>query len=377
MKPRVKPGTPVNPVKSDPGAKFDKVFRFDVSKLEPQVCFPPAPDQTHPIKDGLGVAIDQICIGTCTGGSIYDFREAAKVMKGREVKSKTLIVPATREVYKQCEKEGLLATFIEAGCEVYPAYCGTCQALSIGHIAPGENADAQRSAQLARTYGGWEPAPIWRRLRLVPRPPSRAGLPTRANTYNRRGATMSAQKEWIVEGNAWKVGNNVNTESITPSRWLHEGPAPMREHIAEMLIPEFPKKVQEGDVWFGGKQPGLLLFAQRAAFHEARGHRGHRVQHGGPDFLSQRGEFGTADLRDRGCGGQSSRQGDRVQVNVQTGLIKNLTTGKTAQAKPFPQMIMELLEAGSINGYIRAHAETVPAVASETSVGRADRRRDE
>ena len=42
---------------------------------------------------------------------------------------------------------------------------------------------------------------------------------------------MTAQKEWLVEGNAWMVGNNVNTESITPSRWLHEGPAPMREQI--------------------------------------------------------------------------------------------------------------------------------------------------
>lgn len=138
VKPRLKPGTVMIPVKSDPGANFEKVFRFDVSKLEPQICFPPAPDKTHPIQDGVGIRVDQICIGTCTGGSIYDFREAAKVMKGREVQAKTLIVPATREVYKQCEKEGLLATFLDAGCEIYPAYCGTCQALSIGHIAPGE-----------------------------------------------------------------------------------------------------------------------------------------------------------------------------------------------------------------------------------------------
>jgi 3-isopropylmalate/(R)-2-methylmalate dehydratase large subunit len=136
--PRVKPGAPVKVVKSDSDAKFAKTFCFDVSKLEPQVCFPPAPDKTHPIRDALGIAVDQVCLGTCTGGSIYDFREAAKIIKGREVKAKTLIVPSTREVYNQCEQEGLMSIFLNAGCVIYPAYCGTCQALSVGHIAPGE-----------------------------------------------------------------------------------------------------------------------------------------------------------------------------------------------------------------------------------------------
>ena len=79
-----------------------------------------------------------MCIGTCTGGSIYDYREAAKILKGRKVKARTLIIPSTREVMQACASEGLLQVFVEAGCDLFPAYCGTCQTLSVGHLAPGE-----------------------------------------------------------------------------------------------------------------------------------------------------------------------------------------------------------------------------------------------
>ena len=129
---------PFDVVKSDPGARFEKTYRFDISNLEPQVCAPSSPDNTKPISDVLGENIDQICIGTCTGGSIYDFREAAKILKGGNVKARTLIVPSTREVFQQCVTEGLIQIFADSGCDLFPAFCGTCQTFSIGHLAPGE-----------------------------------------------------------------------------------------------------------------------------------------------------------------------------------------------------------------------------------------------
>jgi homoaconitase/3-isopropylmalate dehydratase large subunit len=125
-------------VKSDADARFEKTYTFDVSDLEPQVCAPSSPENTIPISQTLGVHIDQVCIGTCTGGSIYDFREAAKIMKGRKVKPRTLIVPETHEVLQACTHEGLIEIFVDAGCDLFPPYCATCQTLSIGHLAPGE-----------------------------------------------------------------------------------------------------------------------------------------------------------------------------------------------------------------------------------------------
>jgi methanogen homoaconitase large subunit len=129
---------PFDVVKSDPDANYEKEYRFDVSNLEPQVAVPSSPENTKPLSDVLGDPIDQVCLGTCTGGSIYDFREAAKVMKGKRVKARTLIIPETREALRQCTSEGLMEVFVESGCDIFPPFCGTCQTFSVGHLGSGE-----------------------------------------------------------------------------------------------------------------------------------------------------------------------------------------------------------------------------------------------
>jgi 3-isopropylmalate/(R)-2-methylmalate dehydratase large subunit len=136
LKGRVK--KPFKVVKSDPSAKIEKTFKFDVSKLEPQVAAPSNPGNTKTITEAAGAKVDQVCIGTCCGSSIYDMRHAAEVLKGKKVKARTVIVPGTREVFSQCADEGLLKVFIDSGCDLLPAHCGTCQTLSCAHLAVGE-----------------------------------------------------------------------------------------------------------------------------------------------------------------------------------------------------------------------------------------------
>ena len=136
LKGRVK--KPYEIVKSDPGAEFEKTFRFDVSDLVPQVAAPSSPANTKPVSEELGAKIDQVCIGTCTGSSIYDMRVAAEILKGRKVKARTLVVPGTREVLSQSAAEGLLQIFVDSGADLFPPHCATCQTLSMGHLAPGE-----------------------------------------------------------------------------------------------------------------------------------------------------------------------------------------------------------------------------------------------
>lgn len=129
---------PYQIVKSDPDAEIEKVYRFDVSDLSPQVAAPSAPDNTQPIEKAQGAKIDQVCIGTCCGSSIYDMRTAAQVLKGHKVKSRTLIVPGTREVLSQAAAEGLLEIFAASGADLFPPHCGTCQTLTVAYLAPGE-----------------------------------------------------------------------------------------------------------------------------------------------------------------------------------------------------------------------------------------------
>ena len=49
-----------------------------------------------------------------------------------------IVVPGTREALSQCAAEGLLQVFIDAGADILPPHCGTCQTISCAHLAPGE-----------------------------------------------------------------------------------------------------------------------------------------------------------------------------------------------------------------------------------------------
>jgi 3-isopropylmalate/(R)-2-methylmalate dehydratase small subunit len=161
-------------------------------------------------------------------------------------------------------------------------------------------------------------------------------------------------KEWIVEGTVWKVGDNVNTESITPSHWLHSGHEPMMQHIGELLIPDFPKKVKAGDIWAGGSNLGCSSSRNAPLFLRDRG-IGVIVCNSASRIFYRNALNSGLPIFEVGPEIQKIAMGDRIRVNVNSGKIENLTTGQTIQANPFPPFIMEILEAGGINKYIVKH----------------------
>lgn len=158
---------------------------------------------------------------------------------------------------------------------------------------------------------------------------------------------------WIIEGNTWKVGDNVNTESITPSRWLHEGHDLLMAHIGEMLIPEFPKKVQKGDIWVGGSNLGCSSSRNAAYFLKEKGIAA-IVCHSASRIFYRNALNSGLPIYDVGPEADKIRMGDRLRIDVRAGRIDNLTTGEGVQAKPFPDFIINILEAGGIDAYVLA-----------------------
>jgi 3-isopropylmalate/(R)-2-methylmalate dehydratase large subunit len=113
-------------LESDPDAEYAHEDTIDCSAMEPLVAFPHLPSNGRKISECAGEEMDQAYLGSCTNGRIEDYRIAAKIMKGKEVKIRTLIVPATPEVWKQANDEGLLNIFYDAGCVVSAPTCGAC-----------------------------------------------------------------------------------------------------------------------------------------------------------------------------------------------------------------------------------------------------------
>jgi len=135
---RLKDTSPYTVFESDPDAEYFSIDEFDCSKLEPVVALPHLPSNTVPIGECAGEAMDQAYLGSCTNGRIEDFRVAARIMKGKEVAIRTMIVPATPAVWKQAKDEGLFDVFYDAGCVISAPTCGACLGGFMGVLAEGE-----------------------------------------------------------------------------------------------------------------------------------------------------------------------------------------------------------------------------------------------
>jgi 3-isopropylmalate/(R)-2-methylmalate dehydratase large subunit len=135
---RLKDKTDYTVFESDKDAKYIATEEFDCSKLEPTVALPHLPSNAVPISQCAGKAMDQAYIGSCTNGRIEDLRIAAKIMKGKQVAIRTIVVPSTPEVWKQAADEGLFDVFYAAGCVISAPTCGACLGGFMGVLAQGE-----------------------------------------------------------------------------------------------------------------------------------------------------------------------------------------------------------------------------------------------
>jgi 3-isopropylmalate/(R)-2-methylmalate dehydratase large subunit len=117
---------------TDPDAQFYSDRRYDVSQLEPVVAKPHSPDNRALARECSDVKIDRVYIGSCTGGKTTDFLNAARILKGKQVKVPTYLVPATQKVYEDLftikyEGQTLSEIFLASGCtEPAAPSCAAC-----------------------------------------------------------------------------------------------------------------------------------------------------------------------------------------------------------------------------------------------------------
>ena len=131
---------PCEAFEADPDAVYAREVVIDLDTLEPTVAMPHLPENTKVVSEVAGLLINQVVIGSCTNGRISDLRAAAAVLKGRKVAGgvRCIVIPATQEIVLQAMQEGLIQTFIEAGCAVSTPTCGPCLGGHMGVMAEGE-----------------------------------------------------------------------------------------------------------------------------------------------------------------------------------------------------------------------------------------------
>ena len=129
---------------TDADYSYDETHEFDISKLEPQVAAPHAPDNVKPLAEVEGRHIDQAYLGSCASGRLEDIAVAATVLKNRKVHPdvRFIVTPGSREVLKAATRLGYIEVLHEANVIVTNANCGACHGSAGGILAPGEVAIA-------------------------------------------------------------------------------------------------------------------------------------------------------------------------------------------------------------------------------------------
>ena len=133
-------GNDYSEIRADKNAVYEQTVDIDCSKIEPMISMPHTVDNTCSVSDIGKVKINQVLIGTCTNGRLIDLRIAADILKNKKVDKnvRLIVVPASKKVYLEAIKEGIIETLIESGAVVQSPGCGPCVGVHQGILGDGE-----------------------------------------------------------------------------------------------------------------------------------------------------------------------------------------------------------------------------------------------
>jgi 3-isopropylmalate/(R)-2-methylmalate dehydratase large subunit len=122
----------------DPDAQYAEARTIDLSAIEPVVSRPHSVDHVGRVSDMTGQRVDFGFIGTCTNGRLEDIAAAAAVVRGRRVRARLLVIPASSQVLEDALAAGYISDLVAAGATIGTPGCGPCMGNHMGVLAPGE-----------------------------------------------------------------------------------------------------------------------------------------------------------------------------------------------------------------------------------------------
>jgi 3-isopropylmalate/(R)-2-methylmalate dehydratase small subunit len=158
----------------------------------------------------------------------------------------------------------------------------------------------------------------------------------------------------IVQGRAWRLGDNVDTDQLLPGRYLSlTEPAELARHCLEDVRPDFCVGVKAGDLLVAGENLGCGSSREHAplalktlgisclvAASFARIFFRNSINLGLPALTCPEAVAGIAD-------------GDLLRIDLESGEIENLTHPARFQAPPLPDFLTEIIRAGGMTAYVR------------------------
>ena len=158
-----------------------------------------------------------------------------------------------------------------------------------------------------------------------------------------------------LKGKVHKYGANIDTDGIIPARYLNVSePAELAKHCMEDIDRDFLNRVQPDDI---------IVAATNFGCGSSREHAPMALRAAGISCVIAK-SFARIFFRNSINTGlplleceeavDNTEAGDLLEVDLASGEIKNLTSGKTFAAEPYPEFMAELISAGGLIEYTRS-----------------------
>jgi 3-isopropylmalate/(R)-2-methylmalate dehydratase large subunit len=353
---------------ADQDAYYIKDISINLAEIFPVVAAPHNVDNVKAVSEVRETKIQEALVGTCTNGRLDDLREAAEVLRGQKLPKymQMLIIPASKEIYLQAMKEGLIRTFIEAGANVLASSCGPCLGTGQGIPADGYNviSTANRNFKgrmgnnLANIYLASPATVAWSALKGEITDPRGIDSTDKFPYHAEQSVTVDIREgdDRYSEG-TWNYADvdNLNTDQMFAGNLTYNvqssEPEKIMPHLFKGFDNSFSERVKAGDVIVAGanfgcgssrEHPsvGLAFAGIKAVICKSVNRIFYRsaVNQGLPILL-------VPDAVN------SYKQGDTVDIDFENGIVT--LHGKSFTFAPLPSKLMDIFRAKGLVNYVK------------------------
>ncbi|HDZ40848.1 MAG TPA: homoaconitate hydratase family protein [Bacteroidetes bacterium] len=356
-----------NSIWADEGAAYAREIDINLDEIYPLVAAPGNVDNIKGISEVAGTEIQQGLIGTCTNGRIEDIRIASEILRDKKVKQgfQLLVIPASREIYLEAIREGLITTLIESGANILSPSCGPCLGTGQGIPADGYTVISTANRNFPGRMGNKNaeiylasPATVACSALTgkITDPRKKGGEEKYIIEREESGSTIIKENENRKSIGVWNYCDcdNLNTDQMFAGNLtyniLSSDPEAIIPHLFEGFDRTFSAKAEKGDIIMAGENfgcgssrehpaVGLAYLGIKAVLVKSVNRIFYRssINQGLPLIVLPEAV-------------ETYKQGDKVDIDFEKGKI---TVGdKSIHFEPLPDKLKEIIESKGLVNWI-------------------------